>query len=51
MSDDAQRDPDEVIREKFGSKREILEALAELDNDLSEDAEEILRILREEDQE
>lgn len=51
MSDEAKKDPDEYIREKLGSKREILEALVELDNPLSEDAERALQILKEDDQE
>lgn len=51
MSDDAQRDPGEFIRETLGSKREIVEALAELDGPLSEDAKQVLQILRDDDQE
>lgn len=50
VSEDKQQDPEELIREKLGSKREILEALAELDNSLSEDAKEALRMLEEDDQ-
>lgn len=50
MTEDGSRSPDELILEKLGSKRDVLEALAELDNELSEDAEQVLQIL-EEDQE
>ena len=51
MSDKSFSDLDEYVRKKLASKQEVLEALAELNNALSEDAELVLRILQEEDEE
>lgn len=51
MRGDRQEGPEELIREKLDSKREILEVLAELDNPLSDDAKLALQILQENDQE
>lgn len=50
VGEDAQQSPQGLIQEKFDSKREILEAIAELDTALSEDAEQALEILQEDDQ-
>lgn len=50
MSEDELEDPIELIHEQFESRREVLKALSELNNVLSEDAERILQIL-EDDQE
>lgn len=51
MSEGTDGDTHEFIKEQFSSRREILEALAEFDNELSEDAERILQILDEDNQE
>jgi hypothetical protein len=51
MEDELPDDLERYLREKFDSKREVLEALAELDNPLGEDAKKILEILRGRDQE
>ena len=45
MSESPEEDLHDLIRERFESRREILEALSELDNELSADAERILQIL------
>jgi len=45
MPEGPEEDLHDLIRERFESRREILEALSELDNELSEDAEHILQIL------
>ena len=45
MPECQEEDLQDLIRERFESRREILEALSELDNELSEDAERILQIL------
>lgn len=50
MTDEFSDDLDEVIQEKFGSKHEILEAVADLENDLSKDAQLVLRILQEDEE-
>lgn len=50
MSDKPPEDLEQFIRERFDSKKEILEALANIDNILANDAETILELLDEEDQ-
>lgn len=51
MSDELPDDLEQLIQERFDSKREVLEALADTDNILGNDAETILEILDEADQE
>lgn len=50
MSDKPPEDLEQFIQERFDSKKEVLEALANIDNILGNDAETILEILDEEDQ-
>ncbi|WP_411967512.1 hypothetical protein [Haloferax sp. YSSS75] len=50
MPDELPADLEEYLRDKFESKREVLEALAELDNPLGEDAKKILEIFRKQNQ-
>ena len=50
MSDDLPDDLEQLIQERFDSKKEVLKALANTDNILGKDAETILEILDEADQ-